>query len=120
MTYHTTRPRIAPATAVKRCAVCGEAAETPVAAFGVSLCSDPDCYDTLADAGEYASAQSQAWPPVGRVPCPSCNGTGQGQHEYHYVRGHGIRNECPNHRCNGLGHVPASIAAEQEHTGDNT
>ena len=106
---HNITPAMVPATV--RCNVCGETTDTPVTAFGAAICTDPDCAETLADAGEYASAQSAAWPPIGRTTCPTCEGSGSGPSEWHYVRGHGIKNDCPNHLCDGLGHIPEGAAA---------
>lgn len=90
------------------CPICDNPLTDPVVIDGVTVC-DGLCAD-LQDAGGYANARAGDWPPAGRVVCLYCEGTGLGKGEWHYVRGHGIRNDCPNHRCDGRGHVPADSA----------
>ena len=61
------------------------------------------------------------WPPIGRRICDVCDGSGMGPSEWHYVRGHGITNDCPRVGCDGKGHTrhqddPRLVNQSQEAT----
>lgn len=64
-----------------------------------------ECADLLFFTAEHAP---EAHTQETSVTCPTCHGRGHAGSEYHYVLGHGIRNECL--RCDGSGRVSKSHA----------
>lgn len=72
---------------------------------------------------ELPSTQKSEWPPLGKDICGKCDGTGNGPSEYHYVRGHGIRNDCAS--CDGRGFITSHCDGRggdfpQPHTSEAT